>query len=152
MSGSEIQLKLLVSEQIPAVIALEQAATEFPWSQKMYADSLVAGYWGGGLWQGPRLLGAAVVSTGAGEAHLLNMCVALDHQGQGYGRMLLAGACQQARDEGAQKMFLEVRAGNGRALNLYQSVGFGQIGVRKDYYPGALGREDAVCMALNLYQ
>jgi ribosomal-protein-alanine N-acetyltransferase len=66
--------------------------------------------------------------------------------------MLLAGACQQAGDEGARKMFLEVRAGNGRALSLYQSVGFRQIGVRKNYYPGALGREDAVCMALNLCQ
>jgi len=152
VSVAEIQLKLLAPEQIPAVIALEQAATEFPWTQKMYIDSLAAGYWGGGLWQGPRLVGAAAVSTGAGEAHLLNMCVALEHQGQGYGRMLLAGACQQARDEGARKMFLEVRAGNGRALSLYQSIGFRQIGVRKDYYPGALGREDAVCMALNLYQ
>ncbi|MAD08444.1 MAG: ribosomal-protein-alanine N-acetyltransferase [Gammaproteobacteria bacterium] len=152
MSVAEIQLKLLAPEQIPAVIALEQAATEFPWTQKMYIDSLAAGYWGGGLWQGPRLVGAAVVSTGVGEAHLLNMCVALEHQGQGYGRMLLAGACQQAGDEGARKMFLEVRAGNGRALSLYQSVGFRQIGVRKNYYPGALGREDAVCMALNLCQ
>ena len=47
-------------------------------------------------------------------------------------------------------MFLEVRAGNGRARNLYQSSGFSEIGVRKDYYPSALGREDAVCMALNL--
>jgi ribosomal-protein-alanine N-acetyltransferase len=49
-------------------------------------------------------------------------------------------------------MFLEVRVGNGRAITLYESVGFRQIGVRKDYYPGLLGREDAVCMALNLMQ
>ena len=152
MSVAEIQLKSLVPEQIPAVIALEQAVTEFPWTLKMYFDSLAGGYWGGGLWQGSRLVGAAVVSTGAGESHLLNMCVALEHQGQGYGRLLLASACQQAHDKGAGKMFLEVRAGNGRALSLYQSFGFGQIGVRKDYYPGALGREDAICMALNLRQ
>ena len=93
-----------------------------------------------------------MVSSGAGESHLLNMFIAIEQQGQGLGRLLLTSACQHARDVDAAKMFLEVRVGNGRAITLYESVGFRQIGVRKDYYPGLLGREDAVCMALNLTQ
>jgi ribosomal-protein-alanine N-acetyltransferase len=80
------------------------------------------------------------------------MFIAIEQQGQGLGRLLLTTACQHARHADAAKMFLEVRVGNGRAITLYESVGFRQIGVRKDYYPGLLGREDAVCMALNLMQ
>ena len=75
-----MQLKLLVSGANPSSYCIGASCHGISLVAKMYADSLVAGYWGGGLWQGPRLLGAAVVSTGAGEAHLLNMCVALDHQ------------------------------------------------------------------------
>ena len=150
MSVAEIVLRPLLPQRISDVSNLEQAASAFPWTKKMYADSLDAGYWGGTLCQGTQLLGIAVVSSAVGESHLLNMFIALGRQGQGFGRLLLKGACQHAYDAGADKMFLEVRAGNGRAINLYSSVGFQQIGIRKDYYPGTLNREDAVCMALNL--
>ena len=47
-------------------------------------------------------------------------------------------------------MFLEVRSGNLVALSLYESVGFSRIGLRRDYYPSLLGREDAVVMGLDL--
>jgi ribosomal-protein-alanine N-acetyltransferase len=45
---------------------------------------------------------------------------------------------------------LEVRSGNLVALSLYESVGFSRIGLRRDYYPSLLGREDAVVMGLDL--
>ena len=147
-----IVVKPLMRRQIPDVVALEREATAFPWTEKMYTDSLDAGYWGGGLCEGTQLLGVAMVSSAVGESHLLNMCIGLDQQGRGLGRLLLRGACRRALEMGADKMFLEVRAGNGRAISLYRSVGFRQIGIRKDYYPGVLNREDAVCMALNLLE
>ena len=152
MSALENLVKPLMRHRVSELVALEHAATDFPWTLKMYEDSLDADYWGGVLCRGQQLLGAAVVSSGAGESHLLNMFIAIEQQGQGLGRLLLTTACQHARHVDAAKMFLEVRAGNGRAITLYESVGFRQIGVRKDYYPGLLGREDAVCMALNLMQ
>ena len=110
----------------------------------MYADSLVAGYWGGGLWQGRDF---AAVKHWRRRTHLLNMCVALTIRAKVMGHVA-EGLVSKLVMRVPRRCFT-VRAGNGRALNLYQSVGFGQIGVRKDYYPGALGREDAVCMALN---
>ena len=93
--------------QIPDVVALEREATAFPWTEKMYTDSLDAGYWGGGLCEGTQLLGVAMVSSGVGESHLLNMCIGLDQQGRGLGRLLLRGACRRALEMGADKMFLE---------------------------------------------
>jgi ribosomal-protein-alanine N-acetyltransferase len=44
-------------------------------------------------------------------------------------------------------MFLEVRPSNPNAIKLYQSLGFNEIGRRKDYYPARKGREDALVMA-----
>jgi len=45
---------------------------------------------------------------------------------------------------GAGKLFLEVRPSNDRAVALYRHFGFRQIGLRKAYYPAAIGREDAL--------
>ena len=148
--GSGIVLQQLVPGQINAVVAQEGAATEYPWTEGMYTDSLDAGYWIGALVEQDAILGLAVVTSAVGEAHLLNMWVDLHRQGQGLGRKVLQAVIAHAIDTDASHLFLEVRVGNGRARNLYESVGFSEIGLRKDYYPGALGREDAVCMALNL--
>ena len=91
-----------------------------------------------------------MLSFGAAEAHLLNVCIRRDTQGRGYGRVLVGHMIKRARILGAQMMFLEVRPSNLTAINLYESLGFGQIGVRRDYYPSALGREDALVFGLAL--
>ena len=90
------------------------------------------------------IIGYGVLSIAADEAHLLNIGVAARHHGQGYGARLLRNAMQAARQGGATKLFLEVRPSNERAVELYRHFGFRQIGLRKGYYPAAIGREDAL--------
>ena len=148
--GSGIVLQQLVPGQINAVVAQEGAATEYPWTEGMYTDSLERGLWIGALVEQDAILGLAVVTSAVGEAHLLNMWCRSTPPRTRSGPQGIAGCnCPRHRHR-RESSFLEVRVGNGRARNLYESVGFGEIGLRKDYYPGALGREDAVCMALNL--
>ncbi len=49
------------------------------------------------------------------------------------------------------EIFLEIRPSNLVAKNLYEKLGFRQIGARKDYYPSfSGGREDALVMSLLL--
>jgi len=55
-----------------------------------------------------------------------------------------------ARERGASQMFLEVRLSNTVALNLYRNRGFNEVGMRKNYYPGVSGREDALILATEL--
>ena len=56
-----------------------------------------------------------------------------------------------SRGQGAQWLWLEVRAGNDPARTLYTRYGFQQVGLRRGYYPaGGLQREDAVVMSLDL--
>ena len=54
---------------------------------------------------------------------------------------------QQAQDNDAETMLLEVRPSNTAAINCYNAAGFNEIGSRKDYYPAADGREDALLFA-----
>ena len=68
----------------------------------------------------------------------------------GLGRELTARGIKEVVKGGARKMFLEVRRSNLKALSLYESFGFREIGIRKNYYQGSSLTEDAVVMALVL--
>lgn len=130
------------------VAAIERQIYPFPWTRGNFADSLSAGYdaW---IFENAAApdgapLGYAVVMWVPDEAHLLNLSVARAAQGAGVGRAMLEWLLRDAARRGAQGMMLEVRPSNARAIALYQSSGFAQIGLRKRYYPAANGtREDA---------
>ena len=97
------------------------------------------------------LLGYLVAMPGVDEVHLLNITVAPSQQRQGWARFLLDALALWSRGQGAQWLWLEVRAGNAPARALYDRYGFQQVGLRKGYYPaGGLRREDAVVMSLSL--
>lgn len=129
---------------LDSVAALEASLQAFPWSRGNFADSLTAGH---SVWVcrlGGDLIGFSVVMSVLDEAHLLNIGVCQRYQGQGYGARLLRHAMECARLGGANKLFLEVRPSNERAVDLYHHFGFRQIGLRKGYYPAAIGREDGL--------
>ncbi len=92
----------------------------------------------------------AVTMPAPGEAHLLNISVLPEFQRSGIGSALLSMLFDQARDQGAGRMLLEVRAGNLAALAFYRRHGFMEIGRRRGYYPAHQGREDAIVMACEL--
>lgn len=97
-----------------------------------------------------QILGYAFVMTVLDEATLLNITIDPDEQGHGYGRQLLQYLKAILKDKGIYSLFLEVRMSNAPARRLYESEGFHEIDVRKNYYPTAKGREDAIIMACSL--
>lgn len=84
----------------------------------------------------------------AGDTADLDRIVVAPHvRRSGVGRRLITAGLAEARDAGAERMLLEVRSDNRPALQLYRSVGFDALTVRRDYYgPG----QDAVIMRLIL--
>ncbi|HKT32082.1 MAG TPA: ribosomal protein S18-alanine N-acetyltransferase [Gammaproteobacteria bacterium] len=135
---------------VAPVMVIEKRAYRFHWSEGIFRDCLRVGY---GCWimeLGGSIGGYGVLSLVVGEAHLLNICVAPEWQGQGYGRLLLEHFIELARERGAYQMLLEVRPSNKSALRLYHTRGFEQVGMRKNYYPGERGREDALILGLPL--
>ena len=135
---------------VEAVAGIEKRSYAFPWSPGIFRDCLRAGHHCWLLEAGANLLGFGVLSAAAGEAHLLNLCIAPEYQGRGHGRRLLKRMLDLARWHGAAQVFLEVRPSNPGAIALYRSEGFNEIGMRPNYYPAAKGREDAIVMAIEL--
>jgi ribosomal-protein-alanine N-acetyltransferase len=143
-------MRAMLMDDLPDISAMENLSYEFPWSEGIFKDCLAAGYPCWVLCAETVIVGYGILSMGAGEAHVLNICIAPDRRGQGLGRHLLGRLLEIARWNGAERIFLEVRPSNPLARTLYESVGFSEIGVRPKYYPAHGGREDAIVMALEL--
>lgn len=129
---------------------IECRAHSVPWKRTHFLDSLKAGHHHCmGVRQGERWIGYAIVSCIAGEAELLLLVVDRRWQGRGIARQLLTHLlkCLQGR---ADTLFLEVRAGNHRAIGLYEDLEFNQVGTRPGYYQTAAGAEDAIIFAYSL--
>lgn len=144
------QLRSMDRDDLVQVATIEQSAYEFAWTPGIFRDCLRAGHACWVLASGEEVVGYGVLSSGAGEAHVLNLCVAPRHQGWGHGRRLLRRLLDTARWHGAEQVFLEVRPSNTAAQQLYESIGFNEIGRRPRYYPARNGREDAIIMAMDL--
>ena len=148
----QVQLRPMTEEDLARVSAVERESYSFPWSEGIFRDCLRVGYVCRVVEIGFDLVGYAVMSTGAGEAHILNLCVRETMRGRGIGRTLLRQLLDLAAEAGVEDAFLEVRPSNLAAIRLYQSLGFVQVGVRKSYYQAAGGREDATVLRLDLRQ
>lgn len=131
---------------VPAVLLLEKDSYEFPWSAGNFIDSIHAGYSAWVYEVGGEIIGHMIMMTVLEEAHLLNITIAPEWRRQGLGRILLEHAMETARQQRSKVLFLEVRPSNDAAIAMYEKLGFEAFALRKDYYPAAQGREDALVM------
>ncbi len=137
----------------PALAAIEERVSPSPWSEQQFLSACA------GEHSRERVLvvdssrqiqGFVIYSQVLDEASIHNIAVDPDAQGNGLGELLLSTALAQLRDCGTRRCFLEMRVSNEAAHGLYRKLGFQADGLRKDYYPAACGREDAVLMSLVL--
>jgi [ribosomal protein S18]-alanine N-acetyltransferase len=145
------RLRPMREGDLDTVMEIENRAYPFPWTHGIFRDCLRADYPAWILHDEERVLGYGVLSIAADEAHVLNLCIDPAMQGGGHGRRLLRALLKIARGHGAQRIFLEVRPSNPHALALYHDEGFNEIGRRPRYYPAKQGREDAIVMAIELF-
>jgi ribosomal-protein-alanine N-acetyltransferase len=143
-------LRPMQDRDLESVMAIETRVYPFPWSRGIFADCLRVGYSCWVLELDQSIVGYAVLSAGAGEAHILNICISPNYQGQGHGARLLNRLVDLSRWHQASSLFLEVRPSNTVAVAMYQDYGFSVVGRRPNYYPSEDGREDALIMALKM--
>lgn len=135
---------------IAAVAAVERASYAFPWSEGVFRDCVRVGYFCRVIEAAGEVGGYGIMSCGAGEAHILNVCVRSDLRAGGVGRRLMLYLLERARELHMQDVFLEVRPSNLIAIRLYENLGFARVGLRKGYYQASAGREDALVYKLVL--
>ena len=151
LKAVEARFEPLAEQHLDAVLRVEQQAYAHPWLRANFSDSLQSGYQAQLLLADETLLGYFVAMKGVDEVHLLNITVEPLYQRQGWARVMLDAIAIWAKGQGALWLWLEVRAGNQRAMEVYEASGYRRVGERKSYYPAAQGqREDAVVMNLRL--
>jgi [ribosomal protein S18]-alanine N-acetyltransferase len=146
-------LRPLRYEDLAAVLDLER--TLFPddaWSPGMFAEELAMQGRGRhyvAAEEGNALVGyAGMMLPGGRQAEVLTLAVDERHWGQGTGSALLTDLLDEAARQNCQEVFLEVRADNPRAQDLYRRFGFEHVGIRRGYYqPSGM---DAIVMRREL--
>jgi len=147
MNKPEFFARIMRNSDLDLVVQNEAAAYGQGWSKRIFLDCLRAGYQCWVFASKQQIVAHGVMSFAIGECHLLTLCVHPDFQRQGLGRRMFNLLLERAYKEDAKICFLEVRQSNLPALELYRSLGFVQVGQRKEYYPGKEKREDALIMS-----
>ena len=146
-----ISISPIEAQDFDALYAIEQAAHAVPWSLGTLKNNQDERYLNLKIVEGHQIYGFAICQTVLDEATLFNIAIDPQKQGLGLGRQLLNELITQLRQKGILTLWLEVRESNKKAQALYDSLGFNQVDIRKNYYPTPDGkRENAVVMAAYL--
>mgnify|MGYP002514957208 CR=1 FL=1 len=142
---SDVIIRRMTMADVDGVAAVEAATFPTPWSRDAFASEMknVAARYLVAEKDG-KIIGYAGAWIIIDESHITNIAVLSDYRGQGIGRRLTEGLMQYLSNLGAVYATLEVRRGNTVAQNLYVSLGFIKLGVRKRYYED--NGEDALIM------
>ena len=143
-------LRDMTEADLDAVLGIEREVHVHPWTRGNFSDALHSKYQCKVYESEQGMLGYAVLMPAVDEAELLDIAIAAPHQRQGLGHKLLEEMMVLARRHDMRRVVLEVRASNAAAIGLYRSMGFADIGLRRDYYPAENGREDAILMGREL--
>lgn len=144
------EIRRMTSDDLSDVLVNERRGYTHPWSEGIFEDCMSHGNECWLLVTSGRIIGHGILSVGAGEAHLLNLCIHPDCHGHGFGRFMVEHLVERAHHREVQTIFLEVRPSNIAACKLYENMGFNKVGVRENYYPTYIGREDAHVLSLQL--
>lgn len=141
----EITIRRMTMDDVDGVYAVEIGTFVDAWSRDAFVSDMknpVARYLVAE--QDGKIIGYAGAWVILDESHITNIAVLKEHRGQGTGKRLTHELLQYLSNLGAAYATLEVRRSNEIAQNLYKSLGFVQLGVRKRYY--ADNGEDALIM------
>lgn len=135
----------MAAGDIVAVVAIEKASYSVPWSETTFrgllrrrdAELVVAA-------TGDTVIGFAVLWCVLDQAELGNVAVSREWRGRGVGERLVEEMVHRAARRNATEIFLEVRPSNTVARRLYERLGFGMVGRRRNYYQEPV--EDALVL------
>ena len=145
----EIVWRPMRDTDIANVAVIEAAVHLAPWTSGNFRDALAASYGATVGEANGSIVAYGVLMFAPGEAQLLNLTVVDMLRRRGIGRALLRRFLADAAALGADQCFLEVRASNVAAINLYSAEGFVPVARRAGYYPAAQtgdAREDALVL------
>ena len=123
-------------DDLDEIVKIENTLYKTPWNVKQYKyeleenefsylfvlenDNVIVGYYG--FW---------VMFE---ECDITKVSIRKEFQGLKLSNILMKDCFKRAKEAGCEKINLEVRIDNIKAINLYKKHGFSEVYVRKDYY------------------
>ncbi|MGO9568402.1 MAG: ribosomal protein S18-alanine N-acetyltransferase [Desulfomonilaceae bacterium] len=127
------------------VLAIEKTSFASPWSRDMFYEEMENRHARVVVFRlEGKIIGYICFWVVLDEAHLLNIAVHPEQRGRGYGKAIMAYLESVCRQEGLNRLLLEVGRRNAAARSLYKKFGFSSIGFRKQYYSAT--KDDALVM------
>jgi len=148
-SFHDVEIVEMTEDHLDQVLKIENRSFAAPWTPKLFRETLAFPLSLSLVVRkkvDKKVIGYANFYVIAGEVQILNVAVAPEERGQGYGGLLLGRSIGILRSRGAGIFFLEVRESNAQAIKLYHKLGFRKVGRRRNYYTET--NEDALVMRL----
>jgi len=139
-------------EDLRQVIEIDRSSFSLPWPERSFrfeiTENPAARCWV--TEQGGGVVCFLVLWLIMDEAHIATLATRAEQRRNGFATTLMAYALKDVAGQGAQRAYLEVRAGNLIAQEMYQKMGFIETDRRPRYYKD--NGEDAILMTLNSLQ
>lgn len=129
---------------ISVVANIEKVCFASPWTEEGIAEELENPLAHFLVAVGEEVMGYIGVHEICGEGSITNVAVLPNFRCNGIGKALVSAAINGAKERNCEFITLEVRKSNFPAISLYSSLGFEQVGLRKNFYSSS--NEDAVLM------
>ena len=137
-----MRMERMTQAHVAQVAELEKLCFSDPWSEKSVASELNNAL---SLWlvavDGDTVAGYVGSQSVLGESDMMNVAVHPVFRRRGVGEALILELIAALKEQGNHCLSLEVRASNEPARNLYEKLGFRQVGLRPNYYRNP--KEDA---------
>src|SRR5438105_15142831 len=134
-ASPEVVIRPMRAGDVADVVAIERASYQFPWSEGIFRDCLRVGYVCRVLTVARQVIAYGVMSIGAGEAHILNLCVSEAYRCRGVGKRLLRSLIERAPAAGMAEAVLEARPSHTPATRLRPPTGHSAPGARPRTHP-----------------
>lgn len=128
-------IRRMQAGDLEQVAELEKCCFSESWSYRLLEAGLYSDY---DIYyvfeQEEKILGYCNLRILAGEGEVQRIAVLPQYRGRGLGRKMMEAMMNISRENQVTAVSLEVRESNTAARSLYESYGFAEEAVRKDYY------------------
>lgn len=143
-------IRFLTLNDLTQVMAIENLDPYTAWTENLIRDCLNhEHHYNWAVFEADVLVAYLICQLAVSDMEIMMLGVAEKYRRRGYAQQLLETAIRDSVSL-AERMILEVRKDNGPAIQLYEKLGFQQIGQRAKYYRSADNQQDALVYALNL--
>ena len=143
--SNSFSLEKLRKTHLPIIWDMQKSEPYITWSKRQFVESYEDVYV---LFsENNEIVGFIAILETPPDAEIHNIFICNELRGRGVGKILLKQAIQMMSAE-VKKLYLEVSEDNNIAIALYKSLGFEEIGARKNYYRKGSTSSNAIIMHL----